>query len=456
MQETFLEEVLEYELSPFPPALFDETSYIMRKPDKTQLAKAIDDYAGSLSDEAVTNEVPQTESYVLDGGSLMHRVPWTKGSTYGAIADSYVDFTLRNYGMATVVFDGSTISEGQYPPTPSAEKPSKSKRHSNNRFTGKKEEFLSLDSNKQGLINLIIDRLRKKGCTVMNAEGDADYDIVQAAIVVSECKTTSLIGEDTDLLILLLHHMDSRKKRYFRSDKKSKEQRVYNVNTLKECLGQRLCSQLLFIHAFTGCDTTSPVFGMGKKTFFQKAAKGDKELESCALAFTEPDQTSDAIEQHGNQSMVVLFSGKRTDSLASLRHSVLKKKVVSASSLVAPARLPPTASSTKFHSRRVYYQIMVWLGLDNNLDATDWGWKIEDHQFVPVMTAKNAAPDNLLQIVHYNCTTACTTQRCTCRRYGLPCTSACGLCQLESCENPNNLHPLDQDDTEDSNDDDYM
>ena len=102
-----LEEVLEYELSlsPFSPALF-EASYIMRKPDKTQLAKAIDDYAGSRSDEAVTNEVPQTESYVLDGGSLMHRVPWTKGSTYGAIADSYVDFTLRNYGMAMVVFDG--------------------------------------------------------------------------------------------------------------------------------------------------------------------------------------------------------------------------------------------------------------------------------------------------------------------------------------------------------------
>jgi hypothetical protein len=454
-----LEEVLEYELSPFPPALFD-ASYIMRKPDKTQLAKAIDAYACRLSDEAVTNEVPQTESYVLDGGSLMHRIPWTKGSTYGAIADSYVDFTLRNYGMATIVFDG-------YHDQPSVKDSTHQRRQQKNHpkvsvtpttvFTGKKEEFLSQGSNKQGLINLISDRLRKKGCTVMNAEGDADYDIVQAAIAVSECKTTSLIGEDTDLLILLLHHMDSRKKTlYFRSDKKSKEQRVYNVNTLKECLGQRLCSQLLFIHAFTGCDTTSTVFGMGKKTFFQKAAEGDKELESCALAFTEPGQTSDAIEQHGNQSMVVLFSGKRSDSLASLRHSVLKKKVVSASSFVAPARLPPTASSTKFHSLRVYYQIMVWLGLDNNLDATDWGWKIEDHQFVPVMTAKNAAPDNLLQIVHCNCTTACTTQRCTCRRYGLPCTSVCGRCQLESCENPNNLLPLDQDDTEVSNDDDYM
>ncbi|KAG1678682.1 hypothetical protein GQR58_013306 [Nymphon striatum] len=409
-------------------------------------------------DEAVTNEVPQTESYVLDGGSLMHRVQWTKGSTYGAIADCYVDFTLRNYGMATVVFDG-------YHDQPSVKDSTHQRRQQKNHpkvsftpttvFTGKKEEFLSQGSNKQGLINMISDRLREKGCKVMKAEGDADYDIVQAAIALSEYKTTTLIGEDTDLLILLLHHMDSHKKTlYFRSDKKSKEQRVYNINTLKECLGQQLCSQLLFIHAFTGCDTTSQVFGMGKKPFFQKVAKGDEQLKYCALAFTKPGQTADTIEQHGNQSMVLLFSGKQTDYLASLRHSVFKKKVVSASSFVAPARLPPTASATKFHSLRAYYQIMTWLGLESNLDATDWGWKIEDNQFVPVTTAKNPAPDNLLKIVHCNCTTACTTQRCTCRRYGLPCTSACGQCQLESCENPKNVLPMDQDDTEDSDDDD--
>ncbi|KAG1714479.1 hypothetical protein GQR58_001251 [Nymphon striatum] len=377
-----------------------EASYLTRKPEKPQLAKAIDDYACSLLDEAVTNEVPQTESYVLDGSS---KVQWTKGSTYGAIADCYVDFTLRNYGMATVVFDG-------YHDEPSVKDSTHQRRQQKNHpkvsftpttvFTGKKEEFLSQGSNKQGLINMISDRLREKGCKVMNAEGDADYDIVQAAIALSEYKTTALIGEDTDLLILLLHHMDSHKKTlYFRSDKKSKEQRVYNINTLKECLGQQLCSQLLFIHAFTGCDTTSRVFGMGKKPFFQKVAKGDEQLKSCPLAFTKPGQTVDTIEQHGNQSMVLLFSGKQTDYLASLRHSVFKKKVVSASSFVAPARLPPAASATKLHSLRAYYQIMTWLGLKSNLDATDWGWKIEDNQFAPVMTAKNPAPDNLLKIV---------------------------------------------------------
>ena len=39
-----LEDILKYELSPFPPALF-EARKVLRKPDKPQLANAITDYA---------------------------------------------------------------------------------------------------------------------------------------------------------------------------------------------------------------------------------------------------------------------------------------------------------------------------------------------------------------------------------------------------------------------------
>jgi len=54
------------------------------------------------------------------------------------------------------------------------------------------------------------------------------------------------------------------------------------------------------------------------------------------------------------------------------------------------------------------------------LEPTDWGWKAEANQFIPVMNEMNASPDSLLKVVHCNC----STQRCTCRTYGLPCTSA--------------------------------
>ena len=100
-----LEEVLTFELSPYPLALF-ETRNILRKADKPQLAQAIRDHAADLLNEAVMNSIPKTDCYALDGGFLLHRLPWKKGDSYNAIAESYADFTVRHYGQATVVFDG--------------------------------------------------------------------------------------------------------------------------------------------------------------------------------------------------------------------------------------------------------------------------------------------------------------------------------------------------------------
>ena len=52
------------------------------------------------------NSIPKTDCYVLDGGCLLHRLPWKKGDSYNAIAESYADFIVRHYRQATVVFDG--------------------------------------------------------------------------------------------------------------------------------------------------------------------------------------------------------------------------------------------------------------------------------------------------------------------------------------------------------------
>ena len=100
--ELSLEEVMRYELSPFPPTLF-EARNVFRKADKPQLAHAIRD---NVSD-AMLDCVPESTRHVLDGGLLLHRVPWQLGTRYGEIATFYADFAIRHYGPATtVVFDG--------------------------------------------------------------------------------------------------------------------------------------------------------------------------------------------------------------------------------------------------------------------------------------------------------------------------------------------------------------
>jgi len=53
---------------------------------------------------------------------------------------------------------------------------------------------------------------------------------------------------------------------------------------------------------------------------------------------------------------------------------------------IQPERLPPTEDAIKYHSFRVYLQIMQWLDID--IEPTEWGWKKEGNILVPVMTDK--------------------------------------------------------------------
>src|SRR6218665_3942397 len=87
------------------------------------------------------------------------------------------------------------------------------------------------------------------------------YIIVKAAVEMSSHKSTTLIGDDTDLLVLLLYHAASDcKDLYFRSDKDKLKPYVYNIKVLKKLLGDDVCSNLMFAHAFSGCDSTSGIY----------------------------------------------------------------------------------------------------------------------------------------------------------------------------------------------------
>ena len=152
-----LEEVMKYELSPYPPSLF-EGKYILRKPDKAKLLEAIRKHVIPES-EAILQFIPRTDHYVLDGGSLLHRLKWKEGSTYSSIASNYTSFTVNKYGKATIVFNG-------YGGGPSTKDNAHMRRKSEvtnkvnisraTKFVGKMDDFLSNDINKQAIIHLIV------------------------------------------------------------------------------------------------------------------------------------------------------------------------------------------------------------------------------------------------------------------------------------------------------------
>ncbi len=64
----------------------------MKSPDKPELAKSI---ALACRYDPMDSKIPKKSSqvqYVIDGGALLHRIPWTKGETYTTIFHRYYTY----------------------------------------------------------------------------------------------------------------------------------------------------------------------------------------------------------------------------------------------------------------------------------------------------------------------------------------------------------------------------
>ena len=143
------------------------------KPDKAPFLHAVRSRVNS-SNDAILQVIPKTDHYVLDGGSLIHRLEWTDGSTYNSIADAYASFTVEVYGNYTVVVDGydggPSTKDNAHQRRTRTKVTNKVDISDATKFVGKKDDFLSSGMNKHALIKLISGRLREKGCHTIKAE----------------------------------------------------------------------------------------------------------------------------------------------------------------------------------------------------------------------------------------------------------------------------------------------
>ena len=85
------------ELTTLPAALFKDS--LMRKPDKARIGN-------ELTKHAIAEDSAMRGMFVLDGGSLLHKVKWPKVGTYHVVM-CYVRYVRSHFGSkAMIVFDG--------------------------------------------------------------------------------------------------------------------------------------------------------------------------------------------------------------------------------------------------------------------------------------------------------------------------------------------------------------
>ena len=161
--------------------------------------------------------------------------------------------------------------------------------------------------------------LQKYNCKVYHDSADADYLVVKKAIDTAESMDTILVGDDTDLLVLLIFHTQPQGKDIFfvPEPKKKYKSSWMEYKGDEEKLGPILCKHILFMHAFLGCDTTSRIYGFGKSAMMKKI-KSDKSLMQAAEVFLSLHSSSAEIQKAGEQAMTILYNGNPDESLNGL------------------------------------------------------------------------------------------------------------------------------------------
>ena len=80
-----------------------------------------------------------------------------------------------------------------------------------------------------------------------------------------------------------------------------------------------------------------------------------------ASVFANMNATQTDIMLAEEKSIVCLYGGKESDTLDYLRYIHFVQKTSNSTKPVQACPLPPTSVAAKFHSLRVFFQVMKWI-----------------------------------------------------------------------------------------------
>ena len=200
----------------------------------------------------------------------------------------------NSYGLPCVVFDG-------YISGPTIKDVAHGRRSKclkgNHTIFDRNTPFLSNSVNKQNRINLFPEYLEAIGCQVLHAHNDADHLIVDTAVVAAAESGSPIviIGEDTDLLVLLCSNdTASVKHMYFMSYCKSGKKRTFGkLITLEQFSVKKFANACLLFMPFLDV-TQHHIYTELEKVLLKKCFK-DENIRQLASTFLKPEVTHDTV-----------------------------------------------------------------------------------------------------------------------------------------------------------------
>ena len=203
--------------------------------------------------------------------------------------------------------------------------------------------------------------------------------------------------------------------------------RIIDIAKVSSALGTNVCSALIGIHTFSGCNSTSAFHGKGKQKTFSVACEKEylTAFTELGSSFTLDQSTFDGLSRY----VCHLYGQPSARSVNDARY----RAFCMASSALPELSMPPTSDALYQHCKRANYQAAI---MRHSLQAVMCaptpvgnGWHVEDGELTVTWMTRNPAPDSVLQVVHCGCKLGkCETGRCSCLSAKLSCTDLC-LCQ---------------------------
>ena len=188
---------------------------------------------------------------------------------------------------------------------------------------------------------------------------------------------------------------------------------------------------LLFLVAFTGCDTTSQFVGKGKISAWNTWLAYPEAIDGFMI---HPFETiileSEKFQIIGKYVCILYDRTTNITSVNKLRESMFPRKEFS-----------PTQAALLQHARRFVYQASIWLKcMENKVDhrnPSNFGWRREESRFVTHWTNLPPISTECSALLKCGCKSIpLCSKNCWCKKiWELPCTHLCyckGKCDVSN------------------------
>ena len=139
-----------------------------------------------------------------------------------------------------------------------------------------------------------------------------------------------LWADDTDVLVLLMYHWnESMSDVYFRSETKLPQRSAWNIRDLISKAGQVVYFKPLIHSCLEWLRHHMCYIWHGKTSLIKKLMKDSEELRQMSLLMCDSHATADQIGEAGTRVFVLMYGGKKTDTLNDLRHAKFMDMITS-------------------------------------------------------------------------------------------------------------------------------